>query len=100
MIGMNPAEGLKGERAPEKLKLTPTWEQFKAIVATIRAQPQSDTREESADLIDFYGRAGLGTAEAAGLLWQDVDFARSKIQEGPVLCLSKVGLSAVLTEEF
>ena len=80
VIGMNPAEGLKGERAPEKLKLTPTWEQFKAIVATIRAQPQSDTREESADLIDFYGRAGLGTAEAAGLLWQDVDFERSKIQ--------------------
>ena len=60
VIGMNPAEGLKGERAPEKLKLTPTWEQFKAIVATIRGQPQSDTREESADLIDFYGRAGLG----------------------------------------
>ena len=80
VIGLNPAEGLKGERPPERLKLTPTWEQFKAIVETIRGQPQSDTREESADLIEFYGRAGLGTAEAAGLLWQDVDFERSKIQ--------------------
>lgn len=80
VIEFNPAEGLKGERAPEKLKLTPTWEQFKAIVETIRTQPQSDTREESADLIEFYGRAGLGTAEAAGLMWQDVDFVRSRIQ--------------------
>jgi len=80
VLGVNPAADLKGGRAPEKIKLTPTWEQFKAIVDTIRTQPHSDTRDVSADLVEFYGRAGLGTAEAAGLMWQDVDFERSRIQ--------------------
>jgi len=79
-IGTNPADGLKAERAPDKLKLTPSGAQFRQIIDAVRSQPQADTREDSADLLDFYGRAGLGTGEAAGLVWQDVDFERAKIQ--------------------
>ena len=92
VIGTNPAEGLKTERQTERLKLTPSWEQFKQIVELVRSQPQSDTREDSADLLEFYGRAGLGTAETANLLWQDIDFDRSKIQ----LLRAKTGKSFVV----
>jgi integrase len=92
VIGTNPAEGLRTERQTEKLKLTPSWEQFKQIVELVRSQPQSDTREDSADLLEFYGRAGLGTAEAASLLWQDIEFDRSKIQ----LLRAKTGKSFVV----
>jgi len=80
VIAINPAEHIRAEKAPDSLKLTPTWEQFKAIVDAVRRQPQSDTREESADLLEFLGRAGLGLAEAQNLQWQDIDFERMKIQ--------------------
>lgn len=79
VIAANPAAGFRAEKGKDPIRLTPTWEQFKRIVDTIRHQPFADTRDVSADLVDFYGRAGLGTAEAAALQWQDIDLARGKI---------------------
>ena len=35
---------------------------------------------ESADFIEFLGTAAVGQAEAGNLRWQDVDFAKKRIQ--------------------
>ena len=49
---------------PAPVRKTPTFDEFKAIVASIREQKYSDTAEESADLVEFLGLSGLDLAEA------------------------------------
>ena len=63
----------------EVKRLTPTEEQFKAIVESIRSQKLSDTAEPSANLVEFIGQAGLGQAECDGLLWKDINFDANNI---------------------
>jgi len=80
VISRSPGEEIKTIRAPDSIKLTPTWEDFKRIVDAIRTDKhRAGQAEASADVVDFYGRAGLGSAEAAALLWQDIDFSRGQI---------------------
>jgi integrase len=64
----NPAAGLKYRKRKNPIRLTPTFDQFKAIVADIRAQPFNREAEHSGDLVEFLGRAGLGQAEAASII--------------------------------
>ena len=80
VIPTSPAEGIKYERSKATNKrLIPSWEEFEAIVQSIRSVPTSDTREESSDLIEFMGLAGLGQAECAGLTWADINFKTQRI---------------------
>jgi integrase len=67
------------KREDKNEKLTPTWEQFQAIVASIRGQRFSDTATESADLVQFMGEAGLGQAECAGIQWGHINFQTREI---------------------
>jgi hypothetical protein len=46
--------------------MVPTQEQFEALVESIGAQEQNVEAEESADLVEFMGLAGLGLAWATG----------------------------------
>jgi site-specific recombinase XerD len=69
MIARSPLAGMKQRRREKPIRLTPSLEEFRAIVASIREQQFADTREESADFIEFLGLAGLGQAEAAALTW-------------------------------
>ena len=64
----NPAAGLKYRKRKNPIRLTPTFDQFKAIVADIRAQPFNREAEDSGDLVEFLGLAGLGQAEAASII--------------------------------
>jgi integrase len=64
---------LKYLRRPKPIRLTPTFEQFKLIVADIRAQRFNREAEQSGDFVEFLGLAGLGQAEAAGLTRAHVD---------------------------
>jgi integrase len=69
----SPADGLKYRTRTKPIRLTPTFEQFKQIVADIRAQKFNRDAEQSGDFIEFLGLAGLGQAEAAALTRAHVD---------------------------
>ncbi len=79
ILAHSPLEGEKGGKPEKPIRNTPTLEEFKAIVENIRSQPQADTRDESADFVEFLGLAGLGLAEASSLTWGDVNFDRGQI---------------------
>lgn len=62
------------KRPQKPIRIVPTDEQFKAIVANIRAQSLNPESAESADFIEFLGLAGLGQAEASQLTWGKVEW--------------------------
>jgi len=78
-IAESPASAFKQLRIEKPIRLTPTWEQFKAIVSDIRTQPFSADAEDTADLVRFMGEAGVGTAECANLRGEHIDLDRGRI---------------------
>ena len=67
----NKRKKVRMERRP-----TPTDDQFERIVAYIRNQRFADHAEDSADLAEFLGVAGLGEAEADQFHWRDFDLSK------------------------
>ena len=80
IIAASPAAGLKKVKLEKPIRRTPTFEQFNAIVASIRSQEfNGHDADESADFVEFIGLAGLGQAEASALTWDDIDWKREQI---------------------
>ena len=79
IIVTSPASNLKAVKLDKPIRKTPSFDEFKAIVAGIREQQYSDTADESADFVEFLGLAGLGNAEASALIWGDIDWQRGTI---------------------
>ena len=79
VIGSSPAEKLQAVKLDKPIRKTPTFAEFKAIVADIRAQRFSADAQESADFVEFIGLAGLGQAEASALKVNDIDWERNTI---------------------
>jgi integrase len=79
VLAESPALGIKGLRVETPIRLTPNWQQFQAIVREIRAQKLSADSEDSADLVEFMGLAGVGTAECANLMGENVDIPGNRI---------------------
>jgi integrase len=79
IISDSPAAHLKYIKREKPIRLTPTWEQFQAIIADVRAQVFNADARDSADFLEFLGLAGLGQAEAASLTRADVDFEAEHI---------------------
>jgi integrase len=79
IISDSPAAHLKYIKRERPIRLTPTWEQFKAIIANVRAQVFNADAEDSADFLEFLGVAGLGQAEAGSLTRADVDLEAGRI---------------------
>lgn len=75
----SPAEAIRGLKVETPIRLTPTWEQFQKIVESIRSQKFSDTGDDSADLVEFMGLAGVGTAECANMDGEHINFAANRI---------------------
>jgi integrase len=75
----SPAVHLQTAKREKPIRLTPTFEQFKAIIADVRAQVFNADAQDSADFLEFLGLAGLGQAEAGSLTPADVDFATGQI---------------------
>jgi integrase len=81
LILASPAAHLHGVKPEKPIRLTPTLEQFEAIIASVREQRfNGHGAEESADLLEFMGLAGLGQAEAGSLTRADVNFEKGQIR--------------------
>jgi integrase len=74
IIGTSPAAHLRYAKREKPIRPTPNYEQFKAIIADVRAQPFNADAQDSADFLEFLGLAGLGQAEASSLTVADIDF--------------------------
>jgi hypothetical protein len=74
IMSASPAAHLRSAKRKKPIRLTPTFEQFKAIIADVRAQRFNADAQDSADFLEFLGLAGLGQAEAGSLIPADVDF--------------------------
>ena len=79
IITASPAAHLRSAKREKPIRLTPTLEQFKAIIADVRAQQFNADAQDSADFLEFLGLAGLGQAEADSLTRSDVDLAAGQI---------------------
>jgi integrase len=75
----SPAAHLKYRKRDTPIRLTPSFEEFKAIVASIRAQTLNRDAEASANFIEFVGLSGLGQAEVRALTRADVDLDAGRI---------------------
>ena len=86
----SPAAGLKTKTPEQPIRLTPSWEDFQAIVEHLRGYELATERKgkrfvmhfehhDSADLIEFMGLAGVGTAECANLKGEHIDFDAKQI---------------------
>jgi integrase len=79
IIAGSPAAHLRSAKREKPIRLTPTFEQFKAIIADVRAQRFNANAQDSADFLEFLGLAGVGQAEASSLARPDIDFDRGCI---------------------
>jgi integrase len=79
IIIASPAAHLRSAKREKPIRLTPSFEQFKQIVADVRAQQFNADAQDSADFLEFLGLAGLGQAEAGSLTRADVDLAAGQI---------------------
>jgi site-specific recombinase XerD len=80
IIAASPAQHLKYLKRETPIRKTPTFEQFQAIVKSIRSQQfNGHDADESADFVEFIGLAGLGQAEASALKVNDIDWERNTI---------------------
>jgi integrase len=75
----SPAKGLTYRKRHKPIRPTPTFEQFKQIVADIRAQKFNREAEQSGDFVEFLGLAGLGQAEVASIKRSDLDLDAGRI---------------------
>jgi site-specific recombinase XerD len=79
IIPVSPALHLRSAKREKPIRLTPTFEQFKAIIADVRSQQFNADAQDSADFLEFLGLAGLGQAEASSLTRSDVDLQAGRI---------------------
>jgi len=80
-IADSPCAEFKYRKREQPIRLTPSFEEFKAIVADIRSQQfNGHGAEQSADFVEFIGLCGVGQAEAAGLLRKHVQIDKGQIQ--------------------
>jgi integrase len=79
IITASPAVHLRSAKREKPIRLTPTFQQFTAIIADVRAQVFNPDAQDSADFLEFLGLAGLGQAEACSLTPADVDLAGGQI---------------------
>jgi len=81
IIGNNPYHEARNKRRRNDRvrRVVPSLDQFKQIVSHMRSNKLNPHGTESSDFIEFLGTAAVGQAEAKNLLWQNVDFAKMRL---------------------
>jgi integrase len=75
----SPVAYVKYRKRKKPIRLTPSFEQFQEIVASVRAQPFNADAQDSGDFLEAMGLLGLGQAELSTLRRGDVDLGRGQI---------------------
>ena len=77
----SPMLGIKYNKVADPIRLTPSEEQFRALVNDIRSQKANGHGcNDSADFVELAGTLGLGQAELSGIRRQDIDLKTNQIQ--------------------
>jgi site-specific recombinase XerD len=77
----NPMRGISYRRRGKPTRLTPTREQFLAIVADLRSmKANGHGADDSADFVELSGFLGLGQAELSSIQRQHIDLNAETIQ--------------------
>jgi integrase len=80
LLESSPAAKLKARKREDPERLTPTFEQFEAIIHSVRVQQfNGHGAADSGDFLEFMGLAGLGQAETSALTRGDVHFKANQI---------------------
>lgn len=79
IIAESPVKSFKQLRVERPIRQSPSWEEFLELAADIRKQKFNADAADSADLVEFMGRAGVGTAECANLMGEHIDFNNGRI---------------------
>lgn len=69
----NPAEKLRKRKAPKATVQIPSKDQFRRIIAELRAEPRA-VRSGAADFAEFLAYSGLRLGEAREVCWCDINF--------------------------
>jgi integrase len=75
----NAAVGIKPRKGKRPIRLTPSWQEFQAIVVDVRSQPFNRDADDSGDFLEAMGLLGLGQAELASMKREHVDLASGRI---------------------
>ncbi len=75
----SPAAGIKNKKVVRPIRITPTFDEFRAIIADVRKQALNAEAQDSADFLEFMGLVGVGQAEATSVQKQHVNFATKQI---------------------
>ena len=75
----SPAAHLRSAKREKPIRLTPSFDQFKAIIADVRAQQFNADAQDSADFLEFLGWPASGRLRLASLTRGDVDFDAQRI---------------------
>ena len=78
MLVASPAAKLGCKKIVKPIRITPTFEDFNAIVTDVRKQRFNAEAEESGDFLEFMGLVGVGQAEAGGLEKQHVNLKKKQ----------------------
>jgi integrase len=80
VIPSNPMEKITYLTRPDPIRLTPSEEQFRAIVQDLRSQVwNGHGRDDSADFVELAGTLGLGQAELSGIQRKHINLEAGEI---------------------
>jgi integrase len=79
VIFASPAKDMKGKKVVTPIRITPSYEDFNAIIANVRSQKWNAEAQDSADYLEFMGLIGVGQAEASGIQKQHVILGKKQL---------------------
>lgn len=80
LIQDSPASSIKSKKTLRPVRITPSFEEFRQIVADVRNQRHNADATDSAYFLEFMGLAGVGQAEIGNLTRADIDFKKDRVR--------------------
>jgi len=79
MISASPAAKIRAKKSVKPIRITPTFDEFLAIINDVRKQRFNADAKESADFLEFLGLIGVGQAEASSIQKQHVNVTKKQL---------------------